>query len=250
MAKSYLPLLSMLSLAALPLAAQSVDVTESGGLVSIRCNNAPLSSVFAQMGATVGIELILENEVKNKRLTADLVDVPVAMAVQRLLEGKGVNFAVMMDPSNWARVDKIFVGAGGGGPARAAAPPPPPRPTAPPPAPEDDGYGDTADAFDNTAAENQLLDTLDEQGVAGDPNAQGGQDGAQGGEVAPPPPAPSYLPPQQSFPRSNFTPGLPAGQQNPQGAGNASPFPYLDALGRPIPPPTPNAKQQQQRQQK
>ena len=73
-------------------------VTFDAGLVSISCQNAPLSAVFDLLEEVTGIELILEDAVKSTKLSADLTDVPLAMALQRLLEGNGVNYAVMMDP--------------------------------------------------------------------------------------------------------------------------------------------------------
>ncbi|MGH9322706.1 MAG: hypothetical protein ACRD3V_22820, partial [Vicinamibacteria bacterium] len=103
--------------------AQPVTVTYHEGLLSIQCVDAPLSSVFETIEEQAGIDLTLEDPVKSKKLTASLTDVPVAMAVQRLLEGVGVNYIVMMDPYDWGRVGKIFVGAGGGGPARGASGP-------------------------------------------------------------------------------------------------------------------------------
>ncbi len=248
MVKRCLPLLATLVLLSGQAFGQSVSAVSAsyeGGLVSISCRNAPLESVFEKLEEVAGVELILEDAVKNKRLTANLVNVPLAMAVQRLLEGNGVNYAVMMDPRDWGRVDKVFVGAGGGGPARSA--PPPRRPLVDPaPDPVDDGYDD----FDD------MNETNDEDfgDMDDDPNAPA--------DFAPPgsSPVPSYLPPQQSFPRSNFTPGLPgpvapgaapgATQQQP----NETPpppaiMPFMDALGRPIPVP-PDMNQQQQRRRR
>ena len=233
-------------------AVPAVSASYEGGLVSISCRNAPLESVFEKLEQVAGVELILEDAVKNKRLTANLENVPLAMAVQRLLEGNGVNYAVMMDPRDWGRVDKVFVGAGGGGPARSAPPPRRP-PVNPDPGPDsiNDGYDDFND-MDEMDAED--FDDMSDDFVD-DPNAPA--DFAPPGSSA----IPSYLPPQQSFPRSNFTPGLPrpeapgaapgATQQQP----NETPpppatMPFMDALGRPIPvPPDMNQQEQQRRRQ-
>jgi hypothetical protein len=234
--------------------AQQAQVSFENGLLTVSCRNAPLSSVFEKIEEAAGVELILEDAVKTKRLTASFDSVPVAMAVQRLLDGGGVNYAVMMDPRDWGRVDKVFVGAGGGGPARSAAPPRRP----PPPELVDDEYDDFED-FDDADMENMggdLVDDPDADFDDMDPSDDPGQ------EFAPPrsSPVPSYLPPQQSFPRSNFTPGLPGGaSQQPQGASQPQPgqpalppatMPFMDALGRPIPvPPDMNQQRRQQQQQ-
>jgi hypothetical protein len=93
--------------------------------------------------------------------------------------------------------------------------------------------------------------------------------GEFGGDFANPPgssPIPDYLPPAQSFPRSNFTPGLPnsnnrrtqGGMAQPQEQDPANPppaaYPFTDPFGRPIPvppgmTPQPQQQQQQRRQQ-
>jgi len=250
--------------------AQPVEVTHQNGLISIQCTDAPLSSVFEKIEQETGIELTLEDEVKSKKLTANLADLPVAMAVARVLEGVGVNYIVMMDPFDWGRVDKIFVGAGGGGPARAAGPVRGPvMPEEPmdqafdeiPPESFEEGLegipGDMGDALDPgmEVPPEDMAQSPDEFGAGEDPDA-----------FAPPgsSPLPDFLPPTQSFPRSSFTPGLPSGNpRNPGGAAaqprppnedpsNAPPatFPFTDPFGRPIPiPPGMNQQQQQKRQQ-
>jgi hypothetical protein len=240
--------------------AQPVDVTHLNGLVTIRCKDAPLSSVFERIEEATGIELTLEDEVKSKRLSANLVGLPVSMAVSRLLEGVGVNYIVMMDPSDWGRVDKIFVGAGGGGPARAAGPV---RGPAVPEEPVDEAFeeamdpGDMGDAVDpGLEAPPEDMQSPDEFGAEQD----------QGDFAAPPgsSPLPDFLPPTPSFPRGSFTPGLPGGNQRTQGGqggmnqqpqqqdpANTPPatLPFTDPFGRPIPiPPGMNQQQQQQEQ--
>ena len=228
-------------LAPLPLVAQPVAVTFDAGLVSISCQNAPLSAVFELLEEVTGVELILEDAVKSAKLSADLSDVPLAMAIQRLLEGNGVNYAVMMDPRDWGRVDKVYVGAGGGAPARRPAPPPRRAPQ-PRPQPVEDDYDDYDEELDDF--EDDGMEDMGDEELGDDPNA------------LPPPgssPVPSYLPPQQSFPRSSFTPGPSQPQQRPLQPSGANPpppatFPFLDALGRPIPVP-PNQQQQKQQQQ-
>ena len=257
MVKRCLPLLATLLVLSGQASGQSVSAVSAvsasyeGGLVSISCRNAPLASVFEKLEEVAGLELILEDAVKNKRLTANLEGVPLAMAIQRLLEGNGVNFAVMMDPRDWGRVDKIYVGAGGGGPARSA--PPPRRPLVRQPDPVDDGYDD----FDDMMDEDDDFEDMSDDLVDDPDNENGPADFAPPGSS----PVPSYLPPQQSFPRSNFTPGLPgsvapganAGTNQAQPNQTAPPpatMPFMDALGRPIPvPPDMNQQEQRRRQQ-
>ncbi|HSF18148.1 MAG TPA: hypothetical protein VLK65_21620 [Vicinamibacteria bacterium] len=231
-----------------PSAAQAVSVTYETGLLTIQCQNAPLSEVFETIEREAGIELTLEDPVKSKRLTADLNSLPVAMAVQRLLEGAGVNYIVMMDPFDWGTVDKIFIGTGGGGPARSAAPPPraEPEPVEEPAYDETEAV-DPGDQLDPALEDPGFVDDSQNTDEFVDPNDPG---------AFPTPPPPNYLPPTQNFPRSRYTPGLPNNQpyqvpQQPQPDPNAAAgaFPYLDPFGRPIPAP-PNQEQQQRRQQR
>lgn len=251
--------------------AEPVQVTHRNGLVTIQCKDAPLSSVFERIEGETGIELTLEDEVKSKRLSANLVDLPVAMAVARLLEGVGVNYIVMMDSSDWGRVDKIFVGAGGGGPARAAGPV---RGPVVPEQPVDEAFEEVPpESFEEGM---EAMDPGD-MGDAVDPGLEAPPEDMQGpdefgagqdqGDFAAPPgssPLPDYLPPAQSFPRSSFTPGLPNGNQRTQGGmaqpqqpqqqdpGNTPPatLPFTDPFGRPIPiPPGMNQQPQQKKRQ-
>lgn len=238
--------------------AQPAIVTHHNGLLTIQCNDAPLSSVFESIEREAGVDLILEDEIKSKRLTAELTDVPVAMAVQRLLEGTGVNYIVMMDPRDWGRVGKIFVGAGGGGPARSAQLPR--GPVAPEPVDEayPDEPQDAPDMMDFDTPD-PTLDNPDggvppeEPGAFGDPNDPNGFGNPPGSS-----PIPDFLPPAQSFPRSNFTPGprqnRPQTGNQPQQQNPTTPppatFPFTDPFGQPIPiPPGMNPQQQNPNQQ-
>ena len=240
--------------------AQPVTVTHDGGLLNVSCTNATLSDIFETIGREAGVELTLEDEVKTKRLTADLTDVPVAMAVQQLLEGAGVNYVIMMNPADWGRVGRIYVGAGGGGPARSAAPAAR-RPAFEPPEPADEEIYDDQEALDALQALEDMGDDLtgedpdamnpDEQGDLGDPNAF---------PTNPPgsSPIPNYLPPTPSFPRSRFTPGLPGGDtqyqpqqpQQPQQQTPPATYPFTDPFGRPIPVPPELNQQQRQNEER
>jgi hypothetical protein len=244
-----------------------VNVVLDEGLVSIDCNNASLASVFESIERATGVELILEDEVKSKRLTANLNAVPLAMAIQRLLEGTGVNYIVMMDPADWGRVAKVFLGGGGGGPARSAAAPryEPPEPV------EEEVYEDPMDSMDMSGMdqgfESPDLGEVPPEMEAPPDNVEDFGQGFDQENFNPPgsSPIPDFLPPAQSFPRSNFTPGLPGttrrqqgGFHQPQQGQNpgdpAAPppatFPFTDPFGRPIPiPPGMNQQQQQDGQQ-
>ncbi len=226
-------------------------VTYENDLLTVICTDAPLSQVFEQISKLTGMELILEDSVKSKRLTASLENQPTALTIERLLEGKNVNYAVSLDLRNWQRVAKIFIGSGGGPvaqaqPAQSSRRPNRERPSRRP-APDPDNMDEPQDFIEGQPGEN-------------DPGA-----------VSEPAPAPtpdtSIVPPAQSFPRSRFTPGLEsspfgpntqAGRRSrinrqtsqPPTAGRPPPanFPFLDPFGRPIPVP-PGTTQKQPKQE-
>ena len=233
------------------------EVYYAGGLLTIRCNEIPLAQIFEQIKTEAGIELILEDSIKNTRLTANIDAQPANLALERLLEGSGVNYAMSFDRQDWTRVTKIFIGSGGGGPSSPAPQASSSRtPTRRRPArrtqPADE-YQDEADMMmeDEELANEEFPDELGpDEGF----EAPGGQ-------------APSdFNRPAPNYPRSPFTPGLesnnPVGTTNPQGQPGAQPqqegepgnpppayYPFLDPFGRPIPVP-PGAQQQQRQPQK
>ncbi len=239
---------------------QSTSVSYNGGLITIRCSDATLEQVFEQIKSETGLELFLEDPVKSKRLTADIEAQPVNQALERLLAGAGVNYAMMFDREDWQRVDKIFIGEGGG--AVASSQPAPNRRNTrrarrrpQPVEPNEEIYEDDPDEDIEDPADFDDFDDTGDADVEGDFQNE-----------APPPAAnPGYLPPPPAFPRSSFTPGLessPFGAQtggdtqqeqpqsgSPPTARPAPPayYPFTDQFGRPIPVPTaPNASQQQE----
>lgn len=239
--------------------AQSTSVSYQGGLITIRCSNATLEQVFEQIKSETGLELFLEDPIKSKRLTADIEAQPINQALERLLAGAGVNYAMMFDREDWQRVDKIFIGEGGG--AVASSQPAPSRRSQPrrprnrqvPVEPTEDDYEEDPEDMDDP-------DDFDDAGDDAEGDFQ---------DEAPAPADPGYLPPPPAFPRSSFTPGLEsspfgvqpgnsgAEQSQPAQPGSASPsrpappayYPFTDQFGRPIPVPTdPNASQQEEDQ--
>ena len=226
-------LVSLLGLWSVSINAQSVDVMAVGNHINIRCNNATLSSVFAEISKTTQIEVTLEESVKSKSITSDIKELPVNIAVQKLLEGTRVVYAIMMDSNNWGRVNKIFIGSGGGGPSQTVLPVITPEMS---PEPTRTDNASTEIIGDLSVLEDKLLEESDSPENDTSPNTQ------------PVSPIPRYLPPQQAFPRSSFTPGLPTTtiEQNPQRQNNDTESLFFDAFGRPITTP-PNPKKEQQR---
>jgi hypothetical protein len=145
----------VLCCAALAAPAHAGDQPEIGyqdGLLTVRCTDAPLGGVLDQIKAATGMTLILEGVAAGTRLTADVQAQPASLALQRLLEGTGVDYALVMERADPRRVATLYVGdrkATAAAPATAmprAIPPPRSSPvpaieSAPAPLPptEDDG---------------------------------------------------------------------------------------------------------------
>jgi hypothetical protein len=270
-ARSVVLALSAVSiLATAEVASATTAVTYKDGLVTIRCKDMPLGQVFDQLKAASGLQVILDGAVRSVRLTAEIDSQPLNFALERLLEGTGVNYAMFLDRGDWQRVAKIYIGsagagsaaARGGSPASVSTPMTPRRSTVTRPA---------ADEMEENFEEPEEPDLSEPEPATSEesivePQDEGDVDAAPPGSS--PNPAPNYLPPPPSFPRSSFTPGLDAQNpfgstqpatapqpKNPSGAGtgagtttapgNPPPayLPFFDAFGRPIPV---NPQQQQQ----
>jgi hypothetical protein len=105
------------------------DVTYASGLLTIRCTEAPLAEVLEQVGAATGMELVLDEAIKGTLLTAEIEAQPMNVAVERLLEGSGVSYAMSLSPDG-QQVSRMYVGSEAGAKARGmtcAAPRPAPR---------------------------------------------------------------------------------------------------------------------------
>jgi len=224
------------------------EVSFENDLLTVRCVQTPLAQVFEQIKSATGMELILEDDVKTKRLTADIEALPAHSAIERLLEGVGVNYAMSFDVQNWQRVSMIFIGAGGGGPATPSRPAAAQRRATsrrryPRNAPADEPEEDYVEDPDDYGAED-LPEEMPDEMMGDQPDPATGFD-----QVAPPPPA---------FPRSRFTPGLessPFRRTNPQTPAGTAPIPnqnpaapLLDPFGRPIPQQQQQPKKEQEKQ--
>lgn len=240
----------VLALAAGTAQAQSLSVAYRGNLLTIRCDNASLGQVFEEIGSKTGLELFLEDAVKSIRLTADIDSEPLNYAVERLLAGAGVNYAMMYNREDWQQVEKLFIGEGGS--ALASSQPAATGRATRRVQPLEDAYDPTEEYEDGYPEEDYLeedyfedesgfeeTDEFGDETVEEDPGGQG------------------FVPEPPSFPRSRFTPGLetsPFGtnQQSGQDSGSTSRprrptrppayYPFTDQFGRPIPvPEDPNA---------
>jgi hypothetical protein len=107
-------LLAVLGLLAAPPAARAgepVDVTYASGRLTIHCAGTPLADVLEQVGSAVGLALVVDDSVKRAPLTADIEAQPVQLALELLLEGRGVTYAMSLSPDG-QNVVQMYVGAG------------------------------------------------------------------------------------------------------------------------------------------
>ncbi len=114
-------------------AGDALDITYAGGLLTIRCAQAELSDVLEQIGTATGMALVLDDAVKRTVVTADVEAQPVQVVLERLLEGRGVSYAMSLSPDG-QKVAKMFVGSGAESKSAAVATGGAPRPGLPVPA--------------------------------------------------------------------------------------------------------------------
>jgi len=80
-----------------------------------------VGEVLERVASTTGMELVLDGSVRGTRLTAEIEALPVSLALERLLEGSNVRYAMSLSPDGQA-VSRMFVGTEAR--VRSAASPP------------------------------------------------------------------------------------------------------------------------------
>lgn len=202
-------------------AAAEVSVQARGTHVDLTATAAPLAEVLDRLARQVGMKVVYEGPAPRQLVTVTLKDRTPAEAVLSLLEGQGVNYALVSE-ENGGGVRTLLVA--GAAPASATAalsrtPAQPPqirRPFGPPMAPA----GDPADSFeadqeDEPSAPPGTPGEAGTEGLgtppgAGDPNNPGAAT-APGQANPASPNAPRTPPtPVQQFPVSPFAPQPPA----------------------------------------
>lgn len=200
-----------LALATAPAAAE-VTVRVSGAHVDLTATAAPLADVLERLGRQTGMKVVYEGPAPRQLVTLSLHGRTPAETVLSLLEGLGVNFALVSDPTG-ARVQTLVVaGAAQASPSsgsgRAADAAPARRPFGPPP-------GASPEIVEPGFEEGEEEPEVDEEVFAGQPPGAEGADPAvpdpnaavPGGPGAVPPPGAGQVPTQPSpFSSSPFTP--------------------------------------------
>lgn len=118
-----------------------VDVTVSGDRVHVRASRASLGDVLDVLARRTRMKVVYDGARPSALVTVELRDRTPAEAVLGVLEGLGVNYALVMDDTGTEVETLMIVGGSSAPPPRAAARPAP-RPVPdeqpePPPEPED-----------------------------------------------------------------------------------------------------------------
>lgn len=120
--------MSLLTLVAAP-ATADIDVRTAAGRVDVHVSAAPLSEILDRLSRQTGMKVVYEGALPRQLVTATLDGRTPAEAVLAVLEGLGLNYAVVMDVSG-QHIDTLLL-AGAAAPTTASAQAVPARPAAP-----------------------------------------------------------------------------------------------------------------------
>lgn len=231
--------LALMAATAAPAAAE-VTVHVAGGTVDLTATAAPLADILDRLGRQTGMRVVYEGAAPRQLVTVALKGRTPAETVLSVLEGLGVNFALVADPTG-ARVQTLVVAgaatasaaASSPGPARAT-PPSPRRPFGPPP-------GAMPEPVEPAFEEGDGEEDLPEEGAfpglppgAEITDPSGLPMGPDPGAVSPGGQAPTAPPPGTGMIPTQPAPSWPVSPFAPQ----PQPFPPLPPAA-PGPPPNP-----------
>ena len=93
------------------------DVKVEGDRISVDLKSAPLTQVLDRLKTQTRIKLLIDDGIAGKTVSANFQNLPVAMALKKILEGTGINYAVLADADG--QPQSVFIG----GSAALGAPP-------------------------------------------------------------------------------------------------------------------------------
>jgi hypothetical protein len=177
-----------------------VDVRVSGDRVSLQAVSAPVAEILEGIARRTGMRLTYDAPLPRQTLSASFEDRTPAEAVLSVLEGLGLNYALVMDSSG-TRVDQLLIL--GTASASASLPTAAPNRPAPP-------------AHRQVPPEQEVLDDLEEEEEAGNTQADAMDDSdeleaqPEGAGATAQPAAPAGIGPLiPEYPSSPFSPRLP-----------------------------------------
>jgi len=131
-----------------PRAHAGVEVREAQGRVDVAATAAPLFEVLDRLARQTGMKIVYEGPAPRQLVTLSLAGRSPAEAVASILEGQGLNYALVLDVTA-TRVDKLLVtGSSTGGRALSGSSAPSParlQPVRPPPVDEAEDEPDEED---------------------------------------------------------------------------------------------------------
>jgi hypothetical protein len=123
-----LPLILIVLAAADTRAAVEVRVSgergRPGERVDVQAVNAPLSEILDGLARQLNIKIVYEGPPPRQVLTVDIKDRTPAEAFLSIVEGQGLAYAVVMDPSG-TRVQTLLMAGGNNAPSSSSKLPPP-----------------------------------------------------------------------------------------------------------------------------
>ena len=84
------------------------DVQVRDGLVTADIQSQPLTQVLDRLKAQTDVHLLIDDGVEGKTVSANFQDLPVASALKKILEGTGINYAVLAGENG--ELESIFIG--------------------------------------------------------------------------------------------------------------------------------------------
>jgi hypothetical protein len=208
-----------LALAASPAAAE-VTVRVTGGHVDLAATAAPLAEVLDRLGRQTGMKVVYEGPAPRQLVTLSIQGRTPAETVLSVLEGLGVNFALVADPSGAGVQTLIVAGAStataaASSPAPARAPSGPRRPFGPPLGSSPDTGDPGLEEEEEDVPEDSGIPILPPGGEMADPGAAPDAGPAPGANAAPRLPGNVPLPPASPMPGFSASPFTPQPQPFP-----------------------------------
>lgn len=93
------------------------DVKVDGDRISVDLKSAPLTQVLENIKTQTHLKLLIDDGIAGKTVSASFQNLPVAMALKKILEGTGINYAVLAGADG--QPQSVFIG----GSAALGAPP-------------------------------------------------------------------------------------------------------------------------------
>ena len=192
-----------------PRAHAGVDVREEQGRVDVAATAAPLFEVLDRLARQTGMKVVYEGPAPRQLVTLSLAGRSPAEAVASILEGQGLNYALILDVTA-TRVEKLLVtgsSAGGRALSRSSAPSRPRvQPVRPPP---DDEADEELDEEDDAVLPTGLPGAAVPPTAGANPPMDKGQPQPVPAPGTPvPTPAPALIPliPNTTYSSSPFNP--------------------------------------------